>query len=73
MKILIVEKCDECRHRVLIEETSWRNGKTTKITEAQCVLVVMLKEKYGKIIETYPDIPKWCPLVDYKEADHEKV
>ena len=68
MKMSTVGKCDECRNRVLIEETSWQNGKTKKVTGARCVLVVMLKEEYGKIIETYPNIPKWCPLVDYKES-----
>ena len=79
-KILIVEKCDECRNRVLIEETSWNGAKMTKITEAQCNQVYSKKDKsearfpcgyYGLIIKTYPDIPKWCPLEDYKEADHE--
>lgn len=66
-KILIVEKCDGCRNRVLIEETSWRNGKTIKITEAQCIQVTNLNNKYGKAIETYPDIPKWCTLENYRE------
>lgn len=70
MKILIVKKCDECRNRVLIEETSWNNGRTTKIGEAFCSEIThIIENKHGQRIKTYPDIPKWCPLEDFKEAN----
>ena len=68
MKILIVKKCDECRNRVLIEETSWKGGRTTKISDAYCnEITLIVDNKYGQIIKTYPDIPLWCPLENYKE------
>ena len=67
MKILTVEKCDECRNRVLIEETRWEGRKTIKTSEAQCIQITDLKNKYGRFIETYPEIPLWCPLENYKE------
>lgn len=69
MKILLVEKCNECRNRVLIEETSWRNGIMTKIGKSQCAELTELKNKYGRTIETFPDIPKWCPLEDCKNEN----
>ena len=65
MKILLVEKCGECRNRVLLEETSWNKGIMTTIGKNQCNQVV--GGEYGRIITTFPDIPKWCPLEDYKE------
>lgn len=68
MKILLVKKCDECRNRVLIEETSWNKGIMTKIGNNQCNQVAELCNRYGRIIETFPDIPLWCPLKDFKEA-----
>ncbi|TET08105.1 MAG: hypothetical protein E3J83_04315 [Candidatus Atribacteria bacterium] len=64
MKILTVEKCNECRNRVLIAETNWNKGIATKKSENQCNKII--GGKYGKIIETFPDIPLWCPLKDYK-------
>lgn len=67
MKILLVEKCNECRNRVLIEETSWLNGIMTKISKSQCNQIIDLKNKYGRTVETFPEIPKWCPLEEYKK------
>ena len=66
MKIFIVEKCDQCRYRVLIEETNWNKGIMTIKGENQCNQVI--GGRYGKIIVTYPEIPKWCPLEDYKKS-----
>jgi hypothetical protein len=60
-----VEKCNECRNRVLIEETNWIKGITTTKGENQCNQVN--GGKYGKIIVTFPNIPLWCPLKDFKE------
>lgn len=68
MKVLLVEKCDGCRNRVLLEETSWKKGIMTKVSNNECNQVIELSNKYGKTIETFPDIPLWCPLLDYKEV-----
>jgi len=64
-KILILKTvscCRNCPHRV--EFFDYR--AKTKKDKMKCF-------KTKRRIRQMLSIPSWCPLEDYKEADHEKV
>ena len=57
LKIKKIHDCMECPYR------KWRN--ISHSSEWYCEICL-------EIITDVTNIPSWCPLEDYKEADHEK-
>jgi len=57
MKIIKVEDCTQCKYDEIITECYGDFKKSH-----YCFLLSKLKE-----LKTYPKIPEWCPLEDYKK------
>ena len=56
MKIIKVKNCDECPRTIV----------------GYCTMVSVEDDMYKHVKdEEWYSIPSWCPLEDYKEADHE--
>ena len=64
VKIKIIKNCEECEHHYPI------NDSKGDITFYMCIYGEV---KMCKKLDDYPNIPSWCQLKDYKEAEHEEL
>ena len=66
MKIIKVDECFQCQHCF---KSKIRKSSGTMVSEGE----ELVCSEAEKIIKDGFKIPKWCPLEDYKEADHENI